>query len=188
MKFSKIEKLTTTAILTAIVFILQFIGSFIRFGQFSISLVLVPIIIGVVVAGTGAGVWLGLAFGLAVLASGDAASFLAISPFGAVVTVLAKGMLAGLCAALVFKLFSKRSPYIGAVAAGAVCPIVNTGVFLLGCRLFFIDAIAQQASAMGQGVVAYMLLVLVGGNFIFEIVLNIVLAPVVVRIIKAVKM
>ena len=38
-----------TAVLTAVVVVLQLLGSFIRFGPFSISLVLVPIVIGAAV-------------------------------------------------------------------------------------------------------------------------------------------
>ena len=40
------ETLVLGAILTALVVVLQMMGSFIRFGMFSISLVLVPIVIG----------------------------------------------------------------------------------------------------------------------------------------------
>lgn len=42
---SKTQKLTLLALLTAIVVVLQLLGSFIRFGGFSISLVLVPIVL-----------------------------------------------------------------------------------------------------------------------------------------------
>ena len=81
------------AILTALVIVLQLLGSFIRFGMFSISLVLVPIIIGAAMCGTKIGTWLGFIFGVAVLVSGDAASFLAIDVAGTIVTVLLKGAL-----------------------------------------------------------------------------------------------
>ena len=45
------QKLVITAILTALVIVLQFMGSFIRFGMFSISLVLIPIVIGSALCG-----------------------------------------------------------------------------------------------------------------------------------------
>ena len=70
------RKLVLLAILTAIVIILQILGAFIRFGPFSISLVLMPIAVGAALLGAYAGVWLGLVFGFVVLASGDANAFL----------------------------------------------------------------------------------------------------------------
>ena len=46
---------------TAIVVVLQFLGGGIKFGMFSISLVLVPIVVGAAVYGWAAGGWLGFA-------------------------------------------------------------------------------------------------------------------------------
>ena len=53
------RKLTGLALLTAVVVILQFLGAFIRFGPFSISLVLIPIVVGAALYGVLAGAWLG---------------------------------------------------------------------------------------------------------------------------------
>ncbi len=88
--------LVGTALFTAIVVVLQFLGAFIRFGPFSISLVLVPIVVGAALYGAGAGAWLGFVFGLVVLLSGDAAAFLVVNPLGTILTVLVKGTMAGL--------------------------------------------------------------------------------------------
>lgn len=57
-------------------------GGSIRFGMFSISLVLVPIVVGAALYGRLAGVWLGFAFGMIVLLSGDAAAYLFLSLAG----------------------------------------------------------------------------------------------------------
>ncbi len=196
------------AIMTALVIVLQLLGSFIRFGMFSISLVLVPIVIGAAVCGVGAGAWLGLAFGLAVLLSGDAAAFLAVNPFGTIVTVLVKGTAAGFLAGLIYKHLStlctafieKREPskkewlnkviavifkYLPVVAAAVVCPLVNTGIFLIGCRLFFYETIAEWGVALGFANAAeYMFIGLAGLNFVFELITNVVLAPVIVRLLS----
>lgn len=182
-KRTDIRKLTFLALMTAIVVVLQLAGSFIRFGQFSVSLVLVPIVIGVVIGGPYAGAWLGFAFGCAVLLSGDAATFFAISPFGTVVTVLVKGTLAGLAAGLVFKWLSKYSKTAATFVAGAVCPIVNTGIFLVCCRIFFYEAISEWAEGAGKDVVMYLLVFFVGFNFLFELAVNMLLSPVVIRLI-----
>lgn len=179
------EKIVLGAVLTALVVVLQYLGAFIRFGPFSISLVLVPIVIGAAMCGTKIGAWLGLVFGAVVLLSGDAAPFFAVDIAGTIITVLAKGTLCGLFAGLVYKILSKYNQYLAVIISAVVCPVVNTGVFLLGCKLFFMSAITQWGAAEGfNSAVQYMFLGLAGGNFLFELLVNIILAPVVLRIIK----
>ena len=178
------KSIALTAILTALVVVLQFLGQFIRFGPFAISLVLIPIVIGAATCGTKASTWLGLVFGVIVLVS-DAQAFLAIDILGTVVTVLLKGMLAGLLAGLTYKLVSKKNVYLAVVLSAIVCPLVNTGVFLLGCWVFFMDTINEWATAFGfTSAVEYMFLGMVGANFLFELATNVVLSPVVVRLLN----
>ena len=172
------------AILTALVVVLQLAGSFIRLGPFAISLVLIPIVIGAATCGPAIGAWLGTVFGVVVLMT-DAASFLAINPVGTVITVLVKGFACGLVAGMVYKLIEKKNVYVAVIAAAIVCPIVNTGVFLLGCLLFFFKTIGEWGLAEGYGsALEYMFLGMAGGNFIFELVTNIVLSPVIVRLLN----
>lgn len=181
----KTRKLTGIAIFTAIVVVLQLLASFIRFGPFSISLVLIPIVVGAAMYGTAAGAWLGFIFGLVVLLSGDAAAFLGVNALGTIITVIAKGTLAGLCAGLVFRALTKKNTYVAVIVSAIVCPVVNTGVFLLGCLLFFMETINGWAAAAGfASAGAYMIVVLVGLNFVFELLVNVVLSPVIVRIIS----
>lgn len=178
------------ALLTALVVILQFMGSFIKFGMFSISLVLIPIAIGAITCGKRMSTWLGLVFGAVVLASGDAAAFLVVNAPGTIITVLLKGVACGFFAGLVYELIARatKKTYIAGVAAALVCPIANTGVFLLGCLVFFMETIAVWAEGLGFGanVGRYMIFGLVGGNFLFEMAVNIILAPAIVHIIKVV--
>ena len=114
---SKTKKIVGVGLFTAIVVVLQLLGSFIKFGTFSISLVLIPIIVGAALYGIGAGAWLGLVFGVTVLLSGDAAAFLAVNPVGTVITVLLKGALAGLCAGAVYTLIEKKNSLGAAICA-----------------------------------------------------------------------
>ena len=181
-----VQTLTIGAVLTALVIVLQLLGSFIRFGMFSITLVLIPIIIGAARCGKGMGAWLGFVFGVAVLLSGDAAAFFAFDVFGTIVTVLAKGTLCGFAAGLVYSWISKTEKYLGVLAAAVVCPVVNTGVFALGCFLFFYNDIATEW-AIGQNVIGYIFLVLIGGNFLFELGVNIVLSQAIVRLVDLAK-
>lgn len=176
------------AILTALVIVLQLLGSFIRFGMFSISLVLVPIIIGAATCGTKISTWLGFIFGVAVLVSGDAASFIAVNFAGTIATVLLKGTLCGLAAGLTYNLLKSRNQYIAVVASAIVCPVVNTGVFLLGCVVFFFETVASWGMSLGfTNTVEYMFIGLAGGNFIFELLVNIILTPVIVRVLNFAK-
>lgn len=187
-KRKQIETLALGAVLTALVIILQFMGSFIRFGMFSVSLVLVPIVISAAMCGIKVAAWLGFVFGAVVLLSGDAAPFMSISLYGTVITVLAKGIGCGLAAGFVYKLLNEKSKYLAVMAASVVCPVVNTGIFLLGCAVFFLEGITPWAAAEGcKNVVEYMFLFLAGGNFIFELVTNLILGPAVTTLLKAFK-
>ena len=226
MKANKRSMSTQTmvmgAILTALVVILQFLGAFIRFGPFSISLVLIPIVIGAATCGTAVSTWLGFVFGLVVLISGDAAVFLAVDVFGTVLTVIVKGTAAGLLAGLTFRgveallnrcskkriavmkakyglgeccehgvyeFISRNNKYLAVLAAAIVCPVVNTGIVLLGCVVFFMDTVSSWAAAANPGgsVIHYMFFILIGANFLVELVTDFVLSPIVVRIVHAKK-
>lgn len=184
MNASKINtrKLVLTAIITAMVVILQLMGAFIHFGQFSVSIVLIPIVIGAATCGTAVSAWLGLVFGITVLLSGDAALFLSIDFIGTIITVLLKGVACGLVAGLVYNMLKKKNKYLAVLASAIVCPIVNTGVFLLGCEVFFMDTITAWAN--GSNIIYYMLVGLVGGNFIFELAFNVILSPIVLRLLN----
>ena len=175
------------AILTALVVVLQCMGQFIRFGMFSISLVLIPIVIGAATCGPKISTWLGFIFGVVVLFT-DAGAFLAVSVPGTVITVLTKGMACGLVAGLVYKWIEKKNRYLAVMAAAIACPVVNTGIFLIGCVLFFFETVQGWGASLGfENAAAYMFLGLAGGNFLFEMGVNILLSPVVVRLLHVVK-
>lgn len=184
MNKDKIKKIAGIGIFTAIVVVLQLLGSFIKFGPFSISLVLIPIVVGAAIYGPFAGLWLGFVFGFVVLVSGDAAPFLAFNVFGTILTVILKGSLAGLASGIVFKTF-KGNKLIASILSSLVCPIVNTGVFLIGCMIFFLPLLDTWAKGLGfNDVYGYMIVGLVGVNFIFELLTNAILSPVIVKIIN----
>jgi uncharacterized membrane protein len=178
------RKLVLLALLTAIVVVLQLLAIVTRplFPTFAISLVLMPIVIGAALIGVYAGMWLGLAFGLAVLLSGDAMVFLAVNPLGTILVVLVKGIVAGLAAGVVYKAISQKNKIAAVAAAAAACPIANTGVFIIGCYAFFLPTIAEWAGS-DANVTAFIFLGLAGVNFLVELALNLVLVPAIVRLI-----
>ena len=65
--------LAGVALFTALVFALQFMGAAIRFGPFSITLTLIPIVVGAALYGSWAGAWLGFVFSMVVLFTDTAA-------------------------------------------------------------------------------------------------------------------
>lgn len=180
MKNTKTQKIVGIGLFTAIIVALQLLAASIKFGPFSITLVLAPIVIGAALYGIGAGAWLGVAFGVSVLISGDAAAFMTINPAGTVVTVLLKGMFAGLVAGLIYKALESKNKTVAVVLAGIACPIFNTGIFLAGCYLFFQEWLV---SVFGTTGFATVVTGLVSVNFAVELGINMVLASVIVRVI-----
>ncbi len=182
---SNTKKIVGIGLFTAIVVVLQLLGGGIRIGaMFSVSLVLVPIVVGAAVYGWQAGAWLGFAFGMTVLLTGDAAAFMVIDPLATVLVVLVKGSLCGLAAGLIYAAIKKHSKFWAVILAAVACPITNTGIFLLGCQFFFLETVSQWATQMGYASAgAYMFLGLAGINFLLEFAVNILLAPVITRLI-----
>lgn len=175
------KNLVLAAILTALVWVLQ---TYIRIpaGMFAINLVLVPIAIGAATCGAAIGAWLGLVSGVAVLASGDANAFLAVNVIGTIITVLLKGAFCGFAAGLVYNSLKKVNHTLAVIVSAVACPIVNTGVFVLGCLAFFMETITQWAG--GSNGVQYIFVGLIGLNFFVEVGVNLVLSPVIVRLIN----
>lgn len=176
--------LVLMSLLTAIVVVLQLLGSFVKFGPFSVSLVLLPISIGAALVGVPAGGLLGLVFGIVVLLSGDAAPFLAVSVPATIALCVVKGALAGVVSGVVYSFFKKRRT-LSAVLSAAVCPIVNTGVFVIFVYLFFLPTVSSWGVSSGAtNVTSYIFLMMIGVNFLFELGLNLVLSPVIVRLVQ----
>lgn len=180
------RKLVLGAIMTALVVVFQLVGTFTTFfGPFSTALALIPIVIGAAMCGVGTGAWLGFVFGFVVLISGGANLFFAFSVHGTIITVIAKGTLCGFAAGLVYKILGKYNKFVAVLAASIVCPIVNTGIFMLGSVVFFLGFANQIAAAIGleaAGIAVFT--AMATGNFLFELGLNIVLSPVVVRLLN----
>ncbi len=179
------KTLALLSLLTALTAVLAYLGGFVKIGGLaSISLTLIPVVIGSALCGVGAGAWLGGVSGAVFFLTADAAFWMGLSPFGTVLTVMVKGIAAGLCAGLVYKLVEKTNRYLAVILSAIVCPVVNTSIFIGGCFVFFMDTINAGAAAEGMSTWGYLLVFFVGLNFIFELVANIVLSPVILRLIN----
>lgn len=97
--------------------------------------------------------------------------------------MLLKGTVAGFVSGAVYRLIEKKNRTAAMFTSAALCPIINTALFFCGCYLFFFEGLTSAAASGGQTLLAYIIIVLIGGNFIFELVFNLVLAPVILRLI-----
>jgi uncharacterized membrane protein len=185
------DKLVSTimlALLTALVAVLAYYGGFIKIGGLaSISLTLIPVIIGATLFGPLAGAWLGAVAGVIFFATPDAAFWFGLSLPGTLITVMVKGILSGLCAGLVYKLLVKINQYLAVLVSAVVCTVVNTGIFLIGSLVFFSDTVSAGATAEGISIGMYLIVFFVGLNFVFELIANIVVCPAIVRILNIAK-
>lgn len=171
-----IRKLTYIAILTALVVVLQtvfapLIGA--ATGGISPALVLIPIVLGVSTCGLWAGAWLGAAFSLIVILDPTTVSFLEYNAVLTFLLVFVKGVGAPLVAGLLFNLIKKKNRYVAVIIAALALPVVNTGIFYLGCFLFFWEM-------TGMGLFTTLALI----NFLLEIAINIVFSPIIYRILE----
>ncbi len=183
----KTRMLTVMGILTAIVVVMQAMAIGIRLGTFSVALVIVPIVVGAALYGWKAGAWLGFVFSFVVMFT-DTGAFMAINPVGTVVTVMLKGTLAGVAAAIVYRLLEKKNVWLATVAAALAAQVVNKALFLLGCAVFFLPTIKEWAAGAGfDNVVVYLFFGLTGLNFLVETPVNILLSTVIVRVLDVVR-
>ncbi|MBO5374243.1 MAG: ECF transporter S component [Clostridia bacterium] len=173
-----IRKLVYLSVLTAIVVVLQLIGNYVAIpiagAVVSISLSLIPIVIASTMRGPWAGGWLGFVSAMVILLFNGATFFLGLNPLGTIVTVIIKGTASGIAAGFVYRVLSKINKYLGIFVAAAVCPIVNTGIFFIGGLIFFADII---------WVVAIGALI----NFSFEIAVNLIFSPTILRLVELVE-
>ena len=184
-----VKKMTGTALLMALVVVLQLLGASIPpVGGFTISLVLIPIVMGSALYGPATGALLGAAFGMVVVIGcvtgtdvGGAMVFQA-NPLLCILVVLGKGILAGLASGAVYRLLKGKNRVLAMTLAAAVCPMVNTGVFILCMAAFFMDVLAVWA---GGNVLGYVLSGLILCNFVPELVINLLFSAAGGRIIRS---
>lgn len=189
----KILRMVEMAMLLALVIVLQIFGGMFKIGPFSLTLVLIPVVIGSIVLGPVSGAVLGTAFGVVVLiqcVSGiDVGGNLlwSINPFFTALICLGKGAAAGFVPGIIYRSLTKKTQNAGlrltaAILAGVSAPIVNTGLFLAGLSTFFHSTLIAWAG--GTNVLVYIITGLVGINFLIEFVINLVVSPAIATIVN----
>ena len=197
-----VKRLVGTAILSAVVLSLQLILGSVKFGPFNITFTLVPIILGAILYGPLSAAFLGAVFGLtvcfSVISGNDAGGFVLFSqrPIITLLLSLFKSTAAGYLAALPVKNSEGEGKALSQKAgsrkkstiflAAILAPIVNTGIFILGLLLFFQDTLVIWANGK-EAVMQFILFSILGINFLAELLINLLLVPVIIRILSGVR-
>ncbi len=184
--------ITRFAILLALVIVFQVWGSALKIGTVTLSFVLIPIVFGGIVLGPLWGAMLGLAFGAITLVAGitGADGFTLVlfedHPFYTSLICIVKAVAAGYVPAVVYRAIAKKNVVAGTVVSAALAPVINTGLFVAGALLLVRDTIAANF-VDGTTVVYFVIIVCAGLNFLIELALNLVIAPALVRVVRAVE-
>ncbi len=183
MKKINVKQIVGISILTAMVVVLQLLSLLIKFGPFSATLALIPLIIGAIFYGPGIGSFLGFVMGFVILCT-DAQAYWVVNPFATILVCLLKTTAAGFVAGIVFKKLYKKNFTAAIVLASILTPIVNTGLFALGSMTFFWNTLNEWAG--GTDALNFLFLTMIGFNFLIEFSLNAILSPVFGYIVKTI--
>jgi len=188
---NNVKRIASIAIFSALIIVLQVLSAMLaRFTAlpFSITLTLIPIVVGSAVYGARTGAFLGGVFGAVVLVlciagmdPGGNILWLA-NPVLTAALCFVKGIAAGFAAGACYALFAKKNAYIGVALAAVVSPVVNTGIFCLAMVLFYNDILTEWAA--GTSALSFIIFAIAGVNLIIELGSNIVLSPVASRILN----
>ena len=183
-KSLKIKKITGIAIFIGVIVVLQLFSNYVTFGPVSITLALIPIVVGSIVYGPLAGFILGAVCGLIVfLAPGTISLFWPLGIIKTFFVCTLKMGIAGLTSGLIYKLLHNKNKKLSVALSSISVPIINTGLFALAAYFLYYDLLASFAPE-GQNVLAYLFLSFIGFNFIIEFFVNSLLSPAVLRIVN----
>ena len=177
-----VKRLVLIGLFTALTVVFGFIK--IPIMGVTVKMDLPVVILGAVILGPIAGAWLTVIPTLITFITGEAALFMTYSPFGTFLTIFLKGVLAGLAAGFVYKTLCKKHPIGAVTCAAAVAPVVNSGVFLLGCYVFIWEHLVVLAE-QSQVSIFVLILGLVLINFVIELVMNVILCPTIYRVLQS---
>jgi len=101
---------------------------------------------------------------------------------------LGKGAAAGWAAGIVFQMLAKKSGFWASIAAAAVAPVANTGLFILGGLTLVSGTLEANLAAFGaDSVLIFLVIGCAGINFLVEFGINMVLSPAIYRIISVLR-
>ena len=189
-KTNQAGTLTAAGLFAALIVVLQLFATFVKFGPVSITLALAPIVIGGALYGRRFAAFLGAVLGIVILICGifglDGGAVMLMfeaAPLPLVLLCIGKTTVAGFVAAVFYKLMAaKGKPFAATVVAGILCPVVNTGLFILAMLTIWKDLLSSWAG--GSNIFTYAILGLTGVNFLIELGVNLILATAITRIVR----
>lgn len=173
------KTIVVTGLLLALEIIFQLIGNYLQIGIANINISLVPVVIAGIIGGPISAAILGFFNGImALLSPSTIAFFMPVSPAGTVLVCLLKCTLAGVFSSLAYHWLRKRISAHGATPiAAALVPIINTGLFMLGCFIFFGNILFAEGRDI-MGAFGFVIVGMIGWNFVIELPTTIVLSTV----------
>lgn len=183
------HNLAKTALLIAIVIVLQYFGSYVQIGTIRFSFVLVPIVLGSIIVGPINGGIIGLGFGIITIIMGltgydqFTGFLLQESSIATVLVCVVKSVAAGYFPGLFYRLLSnknnKAAIYVSAISA----PILNTSLFIAG-MLLMQKTLYRLEAVQSTNIFYFLFIQAAGVNFIVELAINLLLVPVLSSVIK----
>ncbi|MBO5712713.1 MAG: ECF transporter S component [Clostridia bacterium] len=184
------KQITGIAVLLALVIVLQAVGGTVSIGVVQLNFTLIPIVLSGILFGALVGALTGFACGVVVLIQ----VIMGIVPFYTIIwmgdpvvvalTCILKTTVAGFLGGFIYNLVSKKNKITATFIASAIVPTVNTLLFIIGC-LFMTNSV--YAMAEGQNVLVFILVSIVTFNFFIELAINLIVAPALNRVFKAIK-
>ena len=206
-RFSSTAYIVTLAIFISFEIVLVMISNYINIGTVNINLALIPICIAAIILGPLAGFVVGIVNGLLTLISPSTiAIFMPLSPFGTVLVCLFKTALAGLISGFIYRALVKiklkpvyavtdtnsnvqsyvsnfKTRNLIAMIVSSLCvPIINTGLFSAGAFIFFQDFLNSGVGTSYPNTFMFLILAVIGWNFIIELGINIVVSPFIAKV------
>ena len=185
----KTQILTGMVMLTALVVVLQLFATFITLPVANPNLTLIPIVIGGAIYGKKAGAWLGFVMAAVILGTYVAGSvglgpvIMTRMPVETILITIFRGIMTGLIPAVLYSIIKKKDMVVGAFVAALLCPVINTGIYVVGVVWLFKDIYFEIKNISG-GNIYWILLTSIAVNFTIEFVINTVLSPVILSIVK----
>lgn len=195
------KRLVGIASLAALVVVLQLISNYIQFGTVSITLALIPMVIGAILYGPLTGFGLGAIMGIVILTAPSTSTFLSFNAFTTILLCILKTGLAGLAAGWIYKglirleCLKKAKFPVAIIVPTLVAPMINTGLFILGTAIMFqglsvpganpgeVIVLVPSTGGFGEAFSAAVGFV-VFTNFLVEFVVCAVLSPSLIYLVK----
>lgn len=191
------KNISYIAVLVALVVVLQIFGGNIKIAGLSLNLALVPIALGAILFGPLLGAVLGLICGFIIMIYGvtgvEPFTFylFSINPIITVLLCLVKTTAAGAVAGWVYRLIVKKNRVVAVFVASALVPIVNTGIFAIGCFVIYDTIISYLLTFgldyTGKNAFYVVFVVVITANFFIEMLTSLVLAPAVATVTRVVE-